>query len=196
MKEMDNAAERLHNRLNRAVRALNRSRVEYAVIGGNAVGSWLTHTRAGAGIQTRDVDILLRRADLDTAAAALQPEGFIKRDVAGATLFLDGPGARARDAVHVVMANELYRADYLCPSPDVSEVEVIGGARLISRDALTRMKLTSFRSKDRGHLIELLQEGVIAPSMIDHLPEALKERFTEVLREFHATQQAFEQDEP
>jgi hypothetical protein len=79
MKEMDMSAERLHDRLNRAVTALNDAEVDYAVIGGNAVGIWLAHARAGAGIQTRDVDMLLRESDLDQAEEALKTRGFVRQ---------------------------------------------------------------------------------------------------------------------
>ena len=190
MREMDRAAERIHERLNRTVRALNKAGVDYAVIGGNAVGSWLT--KVGAGIQTRDVDILLRRNDVIKAADALKKVGFLRRDIGNYTLFLDGPGGKARDAVHVVYANEKYKEDSVAPAPDVSEYEAIGETRVVSLEALTRMKLTSFRSKDRGHLIELLKAGIMDSSMIGKLPDDLKGRFQEVLAEFESTRQEWE----
>lgn len=192
MKEMDMSAERLHDRLNRAVTALNDAEVDYAVIGGNAIGSWLAHAREGAGIQTRDVDILLRKDDLDQAEEALKTTGFIRRSRGKSTIFLDGEGSSAVDAVHVVFAGEKYQEDYPTPSPDVTETEELGGTKVLSVEALTRMKLNSFRSKDRGHLIELMKEGLLDHSMMAILPDDLKARYAEVLQEFESTSRDWE----
>jgi len=49
---------------------------------------------------TQDVDILLRRADLPAAIAAMTKAGFVYRRAAGVEMFLDGPQAKAREAVH------------------------------------------------------------------------------------------------
>ena len=62
--------------------------------GGNAVAAWVTTVDAAAVRATQDVDILLRRADLDAAAAALATAGFVRRHVAGIEMFLDGPDAK------------------------------------------------------------------------------------------------------
>ena len=81
--------------------------------------------------------------------------GFIHRHVKSIDMFLDGPEAKARDAVHVVFAGEKVKADSLTPSPDVTESEVIDAFRLVTLDALVRMKLTAFRDKDRTHFARL-----------------------------------------
>ena len=44
----------------------------------------------------QDVDILLRRADLERAKDAMQKAGFVYRRVAGLDAFLDKPIAKAR----------------------------------------------------------------------------------------------------
>src|SRR6059058_3756756 len=103
---MVNAVEKVRERLLRAAAALDRAGVPYAVVGGNAVASWVSRVDEAAVRNTQDVDILLRREDLDAATAALARAGFVRRHVAGIDLFLDGAGARARDAVHVVFASE------------------------------------------------------------------------------------------
>src|SRR5205823_2799321 len=79
---------------------------------------------------------------------ALARAGFVRRHVAGIDLFLDGPGAKARDAVHVVFANEKVRDEYTVTAPDVTEAGVSGGFRVLNLEALVRMKLTSVRPKD------------------------------------------------
>ena len=110
---------------------------------------------------TQDVDLLLRRSDFDAATKALAAVGCVRRHDAGIDVFLDGPNSKARDAVHVVPAGEKIRPDYLVASPDVSESEKPDQFRLLSLDALVRMKLTSFRDKDRTHLRDMLDVGLI-----------------------------------
>ena len=46
--------------------------------------------------------VLLNEPDLDHAIEVLEKEGFIFRRSAGISMFLDGPNAKARDAVHVL----------------------------------------------------------------------------------------------
>src|SRR4029079_901056 len=103
---------RVRDRLKRASQALESAGIPYAVAGGNAVAAWVATVDASAGRNTQDVDILLRRSDLDAAATALDRAGFIRRHVAGMDIFLDGPDAKVRDAVHIVMAGEKVRPEY------------------------------------------------------------------------------------
>jgi hypothetical protein len=63
----------------------------------------------------------LRQVDLDAAEKALAAAGFVRRHAAGIDMFLDGPEARLRDALYVVIAREKIRAEYSTPAPDVSE---------------------------------------------------------------------------
>jgi hypothetical protein len=159
------AVERVRDRLQRATAALESAGVRYAIAGGNAVAAWVATIDAAAVRNTQDVDILLRRSDLDAAAAALEKAGFVRRHVAGMEIFLDGPDAKARDAVHVIIAGEKVRPEYASPAPDVTEAEKpAGGVYVISLEALVRMKLTSFRDKDRTHLRDMLEIGLIDQS--------------------------------
>ncbi len=149
------AVERVRDRLKRAAGALEAAGIPYAVAGGNAVAAWVATVDAAAVRNTQDVDILLRRSDLEAAAAALKGAGFVRRHVAGMEIFLDGPDAKARDAVHVVMAGEKVRPEYEAAAPDVAEPARPSGpdgACVIPLEALVRMKLTSFRRKDQVHL--------------------------------------------
>src|SRR3954452_5090446 len=121
LERMVRAVERVRDRLIRATAALEAACVSHAVAGGNAVAAWVSRVDEAAVRNTQDVDILLRRADLDSATTALEGAGFLRRHVAGIDLFLDGPGAKARDAVHIVFAGEKVRDDYPQPAPDVDE---------------------------------------------------------------------------
>ena len=184
---MIRAVEKVRERLLRAAQALEKAGVPYAVAGGHAVAAWVSRVDEAAVRNTRDVDILLRRADLDAAKAALAKAGFIYRRVAGLGMpggmdvFLDGPDASIRDAVHVVPAGEKVRPDSLLPAPDVTEAEEADQFRLVSLPALVRMKLTSFRDKDRTHLRDLIELGLVDRSWLGTLPEALRSRLSDLL---------------
>ena len=178
---MSNAVENVRRRLLRAARALDNAHVPYAVAGGNAVAAWVSRVDEAAVRNTQDVDIVLRRADLPAARAALEQAGFVYRHVASIDMFLDGPDAKARDAVHIVFASEKVRADYAAPVPDVSESEVTENFRLLSLNALVRMKLTSFRDKDRVHLRDLMDVGLVDASWLERVPPTLRARLQELL---------------
>ncbi len=89
--------------------------------------------------------------------------------------------AKARDAVHIVLAGEKVRPQYVAPAPDVSEAEDAPFFRILTLDALVRMKLTSFRDKDRMHLRDLLDVGLIDRTWRDKLPPELAARLQELL---------------
>jgi hypothetical protein len=178
---MIRAVEKVRDRLLRAARALDEAQVAYAVAGGNAVAAWVARVDESAVRNTQDVDILLRRSDLEAAKAALAPHGFIYRHAASVDMFLDGPGAKAREAVHVVFAGEKVRSEYVLPAPDVAEAEPTPIFRLLALEPLVKMKLTSFRDKDRVHLRDLLEVGLIDAGWCSRLPTELAGRLQELL---------------
>lgn len=178
---MSNAVERVRARLLRAARALEQANVPYAVAGGNAVAAWVSRVDEAAVRNTQDVDIVLRRADLPAARKALEQDGFAYRHAAGVDMFLDGPDAKARDAVHVVFAAEKVRASYPEAAPDVSESEKTETFCLLSLAALVRMKLTSFRDKDRVHLRDLIDVGLVDETWPERVPATLRVRLQELL---------------
>ena len=153
---IERAVEVVRNRLRRVTRALNGSNIPYAVIGGNAVQHWVSQVDESVVRNTRDVDIILNEADLQRAIPVLEAEGFIYRRSAGVTVFLDGPDAKARDAVHVLFAGQKVREEYSEPVPDIDQFEWMGEARTLPFEQLVKMKLTSFRDKHRVHLRDLI----------------------------------------
>ena len=158
---MAKAVEKVLERLLRATSALERAGVLYAVVGGHAVAAWVTRVDEAAVRYTQDVDILVRRVDLEAVKAALEPAGFVYRHSSGMDMFLDGPTAKARDAVHLVFAQEKVRPDEPTTNPDVTDSEVAGPYRVISLQSLVQIKLTDFRDKDRTHLRDMLDVGLI-----------------------------------
>lgn len=173
--------ERVRERLQRATAALQDAGIPYAVVGGNAVAAWVSRVDEAAVRNTRDVDILLRRDDLPAATEALAAAGFVYRHAKGVDMFLDGPQAKARDAVHIVFAGEKIRPDYACETPDVLESDESTAFRILDLEALVRMKLTSFRRKDQMHLIDLIDVGLIDPDWPGKFTSELAERLQELL---------------
>ena len=178
---MIRAVEKVRERLERAAAALEQAGVPYAVAGGNAVAAWVSRVDEAAVRNTQDVDILLRRVDLDRAKEALAKAGFVYRHTASIDMFLDGPGAKARDAVHVVFAGEKVRKEYPLPAPDVSESERADSFRVLALESLVRMKLTSFRDKDRTHLRDFIDVGLVDVTWRDRLPPDLAVRLQQLL---------------
>ena len=170
------AVEKVRRRLLKAAAALKAAGVLYAVAGGNAVALWVSRVDEAAVRNTRDVDILIRRADLDAARAALESAGFVYRRVAGMDIFLDGPDAKPRDAVHIVFASEKVRPAEPLPNPDVTESEQTDEFSVLALEALVRIKLTAFRDKDRTHLRDLIEVGLIDADWLPRLPAVLAER--------------------
>src|SRR5438105_8483756 len=78
---MEAAVAKVRERLLRATAALNQAGVPYAVVGGNAVASWVATIDEGAVRTTRDIDLLVRRSDLPAVTAALEAAGFVGAEV-------------------------------------------------------------------------------------------------------------------
>ena len=175
------AVEKVQARLLKATGALARSNVPYAVVGGNAVAAWVARVDEAAVRNTRDVDILLRRADLEIATTALESEGFVYRHIAGMDIFLDSPEAKAREAVHIVFAGERVRPDELLSNPDVFDSEEADNFTILSLQALVQIKLTAFQDKDRMHLRDLIDVGLVDSSMKKRFPPQLSERLQSLL---------------
>ncbi len=177
------AVERVERRLRRVAAALDRAGIEYAVIGGNAVAAWVAQADPSATRATKDVDLLVRRADLDRITAALTALGFERQDLRGFVLFVDPDEPSRRAGVHLVWAGERVRPSYTVPAPDVVEAEQHpDGFRVLALAALVRMKLTSFRDIDRAHIGDLLELGLISDELRTRLPEPLRTRLSEIER--------------
>lgn len=172
----ERAVEKVKDRLRRVTRALESAGIPYAVVGGNAVQIWVAQVDESVARNTQDVDIVLRRSDLAAATQTLEAVDFVYREVAGIAMFLDGRNAKARDAVQVVFAGEKVRSEYVDVVPDVVEYEWIRDVRLMPLPALVRMKLTSFRDKDRVHLRDMLSVGLVDATWAPRLPTPLAER--------------------
>ena len=180
---IERAVEKVKDRLRRVTRALNKANIPYAIIGGNAVQHWVAQVDESVVRNTRDVDIILNEPDLEAAKVALAAEGFIYRRAASVTMFLDGPDAKARDAVHVLFAGKKVREEYSEPVPQIDEYELIEDIRTLPLEGLVRMKLTSYRRKDQVHVLDMISIGIIDESWLERLPSALRPRLEELLND-------------
>jgi hypothetical protein len=170
------AVELVRERLLRAAAALEAAGVAYAVAGGNAVALWVSRVDPGAVRNTSDVDLLVYRADLDAIKVAMAGVGFVYRHSSGIDMFLDGPTGRARDGVHLIFSGEMVRADEALANPDVSESEAAEEFRVLQLRPLVGIKLTAYRDKDRTHLRDMLDVGLIDGSWGQHYPPVLAAR--------------------
>lgn len=178
---MERAVEKVRDRLLRSTAALESAGVPYAVIGGNAVMAWVEQVDESAVRFTQDVDIVLRREDLGRATEALAKAGFTHRRVAGIDMFLDGPGAGPRDAVHVIFSGEKVRPEYVVAVPDAAESVSFKSYRVLALEALVRMKLTSFRDKDKTHLRDMLEISLIDATWPSRYPPELAARLQHLI---------------
>jgi hypothetical protein len=172
---MVRAVELVRERLLRATKALESAGIPYAV------AAWVATVDPAGTRNTVDVDILLRRSDIETATHALAAVGFVHRHAAGLDLFLDGPNGSPRSAVHAIPAKEKIRPEYAIPSPAVSDSQVLGLFRLLSLKPLVKMNLTSFCRIDRVHLHDLLDVGLIDASWKSRLPTELATRLQHLI---------------
>jgi hypothetical protein len=181
LERMVAAVERVRDRLLRSTGALAGAGVPYAVAGGNAVAAWVSRVDTAAVRTTQDVDILIRRADLPAARAALEAAGFVYRHTADVDVFLDGPDAKARDGVHIVFAGEKVRPHEPASNPDVTDAEDDPQFRVLTLQALVQIKLTAFRRKDQVHLLDMIEVGLIDASWPSRYPPELGARLQSLL---------------
>ena len=178
---MERAVLKVRERLLRATAALNRIGVPYAVVGGNAVASWVATVDQGAVRNTRDVDLLVRRSDLPAITAAMEQAGFVPDEVLKVVMFRDGPDGKPSEAVHLLFASEKTRPEDLLPAPEIQTVDDPANFRVIKLESLVEMKLTANRRKDQLHILDLLGIRLIDSSWLMKLPPELAARLQHIL---------------
>ena len=175
------AVDRVEKRLRRVTAALDAASIGYAVIGGNAVAAWVARVDPSATRATKDVDLLVERADLDRITEVMDGLGFERHDLRSLVLFTDPEEPSKRAGVHLVWANEKVRPSYALPAPSTDEaVRDEEGLLILDLPALVRMKLTSFHDIDRVHIADMLSVGLIDHALRSALPDELRARLTEV----------------
>lgn len=173
--------DRVEQRLRRTVAILDAANISFAIVGGNAVRIWVAQVDPGAVRATNDVDVLVRLEDLERIQKVMEASGFRYRKAAGLAMFLEGDNDSVRNAIHLVFAHEMIRADDFEPNPDIDPTVVGDGIRTLPLDRLVRMKLNSFKLKDRVHIIGMIQVGIINESWVERYPEPLAARLKSLI---------------
>ena len=161
-------------------RVFTSAALEYRVVGGLAVYLYVEEREPDAGRLTKDIDIAVRREDLQKIAQAVEPFGLQYRHAAGLDTLVQTGEPSARRAVHLVFAGEKVRPDYAEPTPELGPYRTIQGMRLLPLADLIRMKLTSFRARDEAHLKDLDEAGLITTDLEAGLSPTLLERLARV----------------
>lgn len=183
---MERAVASVRERLLRATAALNQVGIPYAVVGGNAVASWVATIDLGAVRNTRDIDLLVRRSDLPAITAALENAGLVRDEVLGVVMFRDvmfrdGAEGKPSEAVHLLFTGEKTRPDQLLSAPEIQTVNDPENFRVMALESLLMMKLMSNRDKDRTHVRDLIGVGLIDRSWLVRLPPELSDRLKQIL---------------
>ncbi|MFC1759021.1 hypothetical protein ACFL2H_09675 [Planctomycetota bacterium] len=179
--------DKVQERLTRTIKALESQRIPFGIVGGHAVRAWVAQVDESAVRTTRDVDILIQRSDLPAVIELMEGVGFVYRQIsrlgkAGRMdVFLDGPDGKVRDGVHLLFAGERVHPDDEFSTPSLDEIESVAAERTIKLEALVKMKLNVFRDKDRVHLRDMLEVGLIDESWTQLLPRNLAERLQELI---------------
>ena len=63
----------------------------------------------------------------------------------------------------------------------MTEAESAGEYQILALEALARVKLTAYRDKDRTHLRDLLDVGLIGPEWVSRFPDQLGERLQRLI---------------
>jgi len=167
--------------LQRIAQPLAMASVPYEVVGGLAVLIHVEEADPTLSVLTRDVDIMIRRADLGRVIAVGESQGFKFRHAAGVDMLLYGE--KAINAVHLVFAEEKVKAGEAAPNPALSPIpKTIKGVEVsvVSVADLVRMKLSANRLKDQVHIQSLDAAGLITPEIERGLQPALNERLQQI----------------
>jgi hypothetical protein len=177
----ERAVEKVRERLLKTCHALEEAGVPYVVIGGNAVAVWVGSRDEGAIRNTKDVDVLLNRSDLQQAAEAMSKAGFDMTEVDGITMFLERDDPMPSRGVHVVFAGEKIKTSDFHPAPSIVKgIRSPEGVDAIELRELLILKLIAFRDIDRVHIRDMIKVGLIDDAIAAHIPADLRPRLEEI----------------
>jgi hypothetical protein len=157
--------------------------IPHEVIGGLAVLIHVEEANPELTSLTRDVDLMVRREDLERIKLAAASSGFRFRHSAGVDMLIHGEAESAKNAVHLIFSGEKVRPHYFVAAPTIApERKQIHGKEVmvIPVAELVRMKLTSNRDKDRVHIRSMDAAGLISPEVEKRLMPELAARLTDI----------------
>lgn len=165
--------------LDRIAKVFEQAGISYELVGGMAVFVHVNKVDPTAARNTKDIDLLIRRADLQRAVDVAQPAGFVFPHAAGVDMLL-WQGDK-NDPIHFVFAGEKTRPEQAHLNPELAPVrEKLHGSGfwVIQVADLVRMKLSSYRLCDQVQIQDLDHVGLITPQVESLLPADLKDRLS------------------
>ena len=163
--------------------SLAAEKIPYEVIGGMAVMIQVHRVDPSAVRNTKDIDIMIRRADLERIKVVAERQGFKFRHSAGVDMLLPRGETKARSGVLLVFSEENVRPHQALPNPQLKpeclSVHGVDVAVIPVLD-LVRMKLSNNRDIDRVHIRDLDSTGLITAKVARGLPPALRTRLQEI----------------
>jgi hypothetical protein len=157
--------------------------VPHELIGGLAVLVHVEEADPTHSTLTRDVDLMIRRSDLEKVKEIAARHGFHFRHAAGLDMLLYGASESAKNAVHLIFSGEKVRPNQAAPNPPIRpEKKAIQGREvfIIPVVDLVRMKLSAYRDKDRVHIRSMDAAGLITPDVEKALPKEFQSRLQQI----------------
>jgi hypothetical protein len=118
---------------------------------------------------------------VQAAASALLAVGFYRDSVMDVTVFLDGKEGKSSQGIHILLADTKVKAEYASSTPSVESSTMIDGKRIVNLIDLVEMKLNAYRLKDRTHLVDMIQIGLIDQSWPTKFVVPLSDRLQALL---------------
>jgi hypothetical protein len=149
----DTHVEQLFDRIQQLHSMLTAGGVPYRIVGGMAVYIHVFERDPLRARLTADVDAAIDRQHLASVLDAARK--------AGVDMLVEAGQQKARSAVHIVFLNEKVRPEYAESVPSSPPDMTREGILIATVADLVRMKLASFRLKDRVHIQDLDGVGLI-----------------------------------
>lgn len=169
--------------LHKITDALNTQDIVHELIGGLAVLIHVEEANPEHTPLTRDVDLMVRRSDLERIKEAAVDNGFRFRHTAGVDMLLYGPAESAKNAVHLIFSGEKVSPNQATPNPAIRpERKHVHGKDVLVIPVvdLIRMKLSSYRLKDQVHIKAMDAAGLITSDAENTLTPELSARLKHV----------------
>jgi len=156
--------------------------VPYEIIGGMVVAVHIDRVDRDQVMLTRDVDIMIDRSDFEMVKEAAPRHGFHYRHAAGLDMLLHGDEKKAIRGVHLLFSSEKVRPNQT-PNPTLAPESITLYGKEVSIIPvvdLVRMKLNSYRDKDRVHVRAMDAVRLITLDVERMLPADLHSRLQHI----------------
>ena len=169
--------------LERIAKPLTAEKIPYELVGGGAVMMQVNRVEPSAVRNTKDIDIMIHRPDLERIKDVAQRHGFTFRHAAGLDMLLPHGETQARNAVYLLFSGEKVRPNQEVANPPLRPEHLsIHGVEVavIPVGDLVQMKLSNNRDIDRVHVRDMDSVGLINPEVEKALPPVLRARLQEI----------------